>query len=514
MPAASASGPSPTTPSDSATPLPTPSAPAPASPAPALAWGIWAIGALGYAVAVLHRSSLSVAGIAAAERFDIGASALTAFTVIQVLVYAALQIPVGILVDRFGPRRLLATGLVTMLAGQALFAFSADFPTAVSARVLIGAGDATMFVSVLRLVAAWFPSRQVPLVTQLTAIVGMLGAMAGATPLGFLLNRYGWTWAFATVAGTAALVLLPVALVLRNTPAPRPSRAERPSRADRRADRRAGRAGAPGVRAMLVDGWREPGTRLGLWTHFTTQFPGNVFQLLWGYPFLVQGQHLSPGTASGLVTLQIGVSVLVGPLLGRAISGRERVRLPLALTVIGATAAVWAVVLAWPGGRAPLWLLVVLVAVMGANGPASMLGLDFARTYNPGHRLGTVSGIVNVGGFTASMLLLLSIGWLLDAVSDGTGYDTGDFRIAMCAQFVLVLLGVTQMVRMHRKATRRTLPPSDSASASGPGSAPVCAPGRGSAAGVRWRVGSRPDARPDTPADAQADSRPPSRVSG
>ena len=66
------------------------------------AWTIWVVGLLVYMLAVFHRSSLAVAGLAAADRFDIGASALATFTMLQLLVYAGMQIPVGLLVDRFG----------------------------------------------------------------------------------------------------------------------------------------------------------------------------------------------------------------------------------------------------------------------------------------------------------------------------------------------------------------------------------------------------------------------------
>ena len=71
------------------------------------------------------------------------------------------------------------------------------------------------------------------------------------------------------------------------------------------------------LRRGLVATWREPGTRIGLYTHLVTQFSGTVFALLWGYPFLVLGQGLSPATAAGLLTLLVVVGIGVGPLLGR-----------------------------------------------------------------------------------------------------------------------------------------------------------------------------------------------------
>src|SRR5918995_4766701 len=125
--------------------------------ASARAYAVWGVGLLAYAVAVFHRASLGVAGVEAQERFSAGASAVSLFLVLQLVVYAALQVPVGVALDRFGSRRLIVAGALTMAAGQATLALAGDLPTAVAARVLVGAGDAMTFVSVLRGVGFWFP---------------------------------------------------------------------------------------------------------------------------------------------------------------------------------------------------------------------------------------------------------------------------------------------------------------------------------------------------------------------
>ena len=108
----------------------------------------------------------------------------------------------------------------------------------------------------------------------------------------------------------------------------------------------------------------------------------------------------------------------------------------------------WAVTIAYPGDHAPMWLLVMLCVVLGACGPASMIGFDFARPANPPERQGTASGIVNMGGFVASMTTLFAIGVLLDATGD-------NYRIAFSAVFVLEALGVSQILRLRRRADRR-----------------------------------------------------------
>src|ERR687893_498699 len=153
----------------------------------ARAWAVWSVALAAYVVAVLHRTSLGVAGLDAQERFGVGAGALASFAVLQLLVYAGLQVPVGLLLDRFGSLRLVVTGGVLMAAGQALMATTDHVGGAVAARILVGAGDAMTFISVLRLVPQWFPARRVPVVTQLTGLVGQLGQILSAVPLAALL---------------------------------------------------------------------------------------------------------------------------------------------------------------------------------------------------------------------------------------------------------------------------------------------------------------------------------------
>jgi cyanate permease len=185
-----------------------------------------------------------------------------------------------------------------------------------------------------------------------------------------------------------------------------------------------------------------------MWVHFTTQFPAMVFLLLWGLPFLVEEQGLSRGTAGDMLTLTVLANMVFGMTYGQIIARHHGARVPLALGTVAATAAVWGATLAHPGDHAPMWLLATLCVVLGACGPASMIGFDFARPANPPERQGTASGIVNMGGFTASITTLLAVGVLLDA----TG---GDYRIAFSSVFALQALGVAQIVRLRARTARR-----------------------------------------------------------
>ena len=409
------------------------------------AWLIWTIGIFAYLVAVSQRTSFGVVGLEATERFHAGASAISFFTVLQLLVYAGLQIPVGVLVDRFGSRAMIARGAILMGLGQLQLAFADSIPGGVLGRVLVGAGDAMTFISVIRLIPLWFAPARVPLVTQLTGMSGQLGQLFSVVPFALVLHSAGWTPAFLMLAGMSALAVVLVLLFLVDVPpgTPRPE----------------SRQGLKATGASLARAWRQPGTRLGMWSHFTIQFSGTVFAMTWGYPFLISGQGLDTGTVAALMALYVAAAMAVGPFIGRFVSRHPLRRSTMVLLIAGSTAAAWAAVLLTPG-RSPLWLLAGLVVVLAIGGPGSMIGFDFARTFNPAHRIGTATGIVNVGGFIAALVAIFLIGLVLDILyasgfSNGVLYGLEPFRIALCVQFLIIGTGVAATLASRRKVRRQ-----------------------------------------------------------
>ena len=401
---------------------------------------VWAIGVFAYLVAVLQRSSFGVAGLDATVRFHARPAVLSTFVVLQLLVYALLQVPVGMLLDRYGARRLIVLGALAMSVGQLVLALATGLPAAYLARALVGAGDALTFISVLRVLNAWFPPRRAPLVTQLTALVGQLGQVLSAVPLLLLLRGPGWAPAFASAAGLGVLALVLAAVVIRDRPEGQtaPEVTAAPA------------ALWHGLRAA----WLTPGTRLGFWSHMGTQFSTTVFALLWGVPYLVVGQGMAPGAASALLALLVVVGIGVAPVIGELTARHPLRRSWLVLTIVAAVVSAWTAVLLVPP-PAPRWLLVVLVLVLALGNPGSMVGFDYARTFNPGGRQGTAVGIVNVGGFSASVVVVLAVGVLLGVVGGPAGYTPAAFRVAWCAQYVVWAASVVGVLRCRVLARRR-----------------------------------------------------------
>jgi MFS family permease len=399
---------------------------------------VWTVGVAAYVITVMQRTTLGVAGLDAARHFSVTPATLSAFVFVQVAVYVAAQIPAGLLVDRFGARIMLVVSGSLLTGGQLVLAFASALPLAVLARVLVGTGDAIVFVAVLALIPRWFPARRVPVLTQLTTILGQLGQILSAVPFLALLHASGWSAAFAGAAAGSALVAVLALAVVRNAPigpdgagwSPAPSVSVRE------------------IAAQLSAVWRRPGTRLGFFGHMGTQFSMMVFALLWGVPFLVSAQGLTASEASVLITLFVVCTILIGPVVGVLAMRHPLRRSWLLLGVIAADVTVWTAVLALPG-PAPRWLLVVLVVVLSAGGPGSVVGIDIARTTNPSSNLGVAQSMVNLGGFLATLVVLAVMGALLTAMG---GFTLEAFRVAWLVQYPVWALAVVGVLVTRRKA--------------------------------------------------------------
>ncbi|MCW2651123.1 MAG: sugar phosphate permease [Mycobacterium sp.] len=403
-------------------------------------WIVWSTGLFAYIVAVLDRTTFGVSGLQAAHRFTASPGVLSSFVVLQVIVYAAAQVPAGVLLDKLGSKTLIVSGALVMSAGQLMLALTTSLPIAIGARAVVGLGDAVTFISVLRLVPHWFRPKQVPLVTQLTGICGQLGQVASAIPFLALLLGSGWTVAYTWVA---ALGLMSSALTLALV-------YDTPQGAAVKDEKATVRATLAGVRAV----WLRPGTRLGFFTHMGTQFPVTVFALMWGVPYLTAAQGVSVRAAGVLLSVSVVTAILAGIVIGLLTARYPTRRSRMVLIIIASNALIWTVVLALPI-RAPLWLLALLVVVISVGGPGSMVGFDFARTFNPGATLGTAQGMVNMGGFVASLVVMQSVGAIIGAAG---GFSFEAFRLAWTVQYAIWALAVTGIVITRRKARRAMTP--------------------------------------------------------
>ena len=403
------------------------------------AWVVLTVGQFAAVIAVMQRSSLGVAATDALARFGITAATLGAFAMVQLLVYAALQVPVGVLIDRYGSRRLIVLGSVIMAGAQAMFAVAESLPLAFAARVVLGVGDALTFISVMRLIPAWFPPERSAKITTATGPVNQLGFVLSAVGFAAALAAAGWTPSFLSAALVSVAAAVLALALLRDSPQGRPPRVP------------LGRALASAGHGVR-EAWGEPGTRLGFWLGFMALFTGMAFGVMWGYPFLTVGQGVSPG-AAGILMLVLSLAGLVyGVTLGGVMARHPYYRSLIAIGVLAVVMVIWAVVLLWPG-RAPLWLLVLLVLAVPAPTITAVMTFDIARTANPPRRLGSAIGVVNGGAFLGTLTAVMAIGLVLQLATpgDSTDYSLAAFKWAFGTQYALWFIGILQTLRYRRR---------------------------------------------------------------
>jgi MFS family permease len=398
----------------------------------------WGLAVFVYVLAQFHRSSLGVAGLQAEHRFGIGPQQLSIFVMLQVGVYAAMQVPTGILVDRFGPRRLLVVAAALMGLAQIAFALVPTFSMALVARGLLGCGDALTFVSVLRFASVHFSRRRFPIIIAATGTLGALGNVVSTVPLSLALQNLGWAPTFAVAGSVSLFTGVLVWLLLPATdPAPHADMSLAAMRA---------KAARVGTRVQLA--WTRPGTRLGFWLHFSTMSATTSFGVLWGLPYLVNGLGFTATQASETLLVSVLVIVAASPLIGLLTGRHPAARVPFGIGVCVVSMSGWLTVLALPPDRVPHVAVVGLVAVMAVGAPASAAAFALARDYNRPDIVGTASGVVNVGGFSAVIATSLLIGLILGVAGSGPG----GYRVAMIALLAVQLLGTVQLVRWWRVA--------------------------------------------------------------
>ena len=380
-------------------------------PPPALAWSVWGLGALLYLIGFYQRVAPAVITDRLMADFGIGAAALGNLSAFYFYSYVAMQIPTGILADRWGPRRLLCAGAALAALGSALFAAAADIVWAGAGRLLIGAAVAVAFVSMLKLAAHWFAPRQYALASGMALLMGVVGGVVAGLPLRLLVEAYGWRAVMGVGAGATALLAAAIWLWVRDDPAQRGYASHAPG-GGARSDRK------PILRELVQAlAYRN----LWLLTLVPIGYSGAVltFAGLWGVPWLRQVHGLDPKSAAAVTSTLLVSWAVGGPLLG-AWSERMGRRKPLYLAAAAVGLAGWGAIFFLP---LPLWLIVVLLVPTGFASGNLIIGFAWAKESVPLAVMGTAAGICNMGPLLGGMLLQPGVGWMLDRHWSGTLAD-------------------------------------------------------------------------------------------
>ncbi|MFM8631688.1 MAG: nitrate/nitrite transporter, partial [Betaproteobacteria bacterium] len=324
--------------------------------------------------------------------------------------YAVMQLPAGLLADRFGPRRLFIAATAAAVIGTLLFAWAKTFAIAAVGRGIIGAAAAVGWIGMLKLAAHWFSPQKFASIAGLSLTVGTVGAVLAGFPLRFLSDEYGWRTIIAGSAVFAAALLIVMIFVLRDDPIDRGYRSWAP---------------APQTEDALaeISLWKSlralPRKDLGLLCLGQTAVTGSVVMLagLWGVPFLTSLFEVSSRTAVTLTSL-IPVGFAAGSLVFGPWSDRiGRRKQPLIVGTLGVFLGF--VLLASGITLFSLWATALLLLMIGVSSGSMVVAFAYGKDLVGGHRTATITALVNLSVTLGSLGMQPLFGFILDWRWDG-----------------------------------------------------------------------------------------------
>ncbi len=459
-------------------------------------WWIWSILAICYLVVYFQRIAPGVVADRLMADFAVGGAAVGLLTSIYFYLYAAMQIPSGVLADTLGVRYTVSIGILLAGVGSLLFGMAPTLELAYAGRFLVGFGVAVVFVVTLKFQGDWFRAKEFGTVSGLLMLVGNLGAVTATTPVAVMAQTLGWRLSFVVIGAVTCVVGVAAWVWVRDRPADMglPSIGEveaatvpddgsaSPAGGSASVSIARGRppltqypAGSAGVSPAPVDAlpsearlpfwtgagivWRSRQTWMGSLAHFGLIGSFLTFNGLWAVPYLMHVYGMDRLRAANLL-LVASVGLLVSaPLIGYASDNLLRSR-RLPIVALGAiSCGVWLTMALWNGGKPPVWALYPLFGALGFCGGIVALILAGVKEANPPALSGLAMGTAN-SGFLSAALLQPTVGYLLDSYWQGdvlagarvyplAGYQV---MLAILAAFALLgLVGAWQMKETYRQ---------------------------------------------------------------
>lgn len=406
-----------------------------------LAWAAFGLGAISFSQSYFHRVSPSAMVSDLMRDFAVGAAAIGNLSAFYLYSYMVMQLPVGMMADRFGERRVLAAGALVCAVGSAVFAGADSMTMAYLGRLLIGVGAACALVPAMQIAGHWFPPHRFAVLSGLTVTIGMAGGVIGQGPLAAMVAVSGWRPALLA----SAVFALALAAVIWFVVCDRPPSAHWTAVGNAR-PRPAeplfaglGRAFANGQTWLLcVSGSAVCCTLL-------------AFGVLWATPYMTIAYDLSRSEAAATASM-----ILFGWGIGAPIQGwlSDYVRRRRTLLVI----ANFGVLVSFAGAvYLPDLPLLVVRALFLANGffsGAMVCAFAAAREHNPDSQ-GAATAVVNTAIIGTGAAMQPAIGWILDLRWDGrieAGariYSAADYRVAFLVLVAGALAGMIAAIALR-----------------------------------------------------------------
>jgi MFS family permease len=420
------------------------------------AWLVWGLGALFYLIGFFQRVAPAVMTDELMRDFGINAAGLGYLSAFYFYSYVAMQVPTGVLADRWGPRRLLAGGAFVAGLGTLLFALADSILWAGTGRLLIGGSVAVAFVGLLKVASNWFPPRLFALVSGLALFSGIVGAVFAGPPLRLLMNWYSWRDIIAGSAVCTFLVCAGIWSFVRDTPS------EKGYADFLQPGTTAVGSTLPGIIGGLVEVFRYSNTRL------LCVIPGGTvgcvltFSGLWGVPYLASHHELTTTEASALTAALLVAWAVGGPTFGWFSDLLCR-RKPLYLLGCGLSLAGWGGILFL--NNLPLPLLAGLLVPTGFCSGCMIISFAFAKESAPLNLAGTVSGVVNMGVMMGPMIMQPAVGWILDqhwqgqAVAGVRVYPLAAYQAGFSLMLAWLVLGFVLLFFTRETRCRQIVSP-------------------------------------------------------
>ncbi len=398
----------------------------------------WLTGALFFFYAWVLRVAPSVMVDELMREFSVGATAIGSLSAFYFYGYAGMQVPVGMMIDRFGPRRLMTAAALVCAAASLLAAWSPSIEGVYLGRFLIGASAAFSLVGAMAVAGQWFEPNRFALLSGLAMMAGMTGGVLGQAPVRLLVEANGWRPTGAVMAGGGLLIAIMAFAFVR--------------------DKRRGTGGFAAVLGGLRTVLSNPQTWLISVAGLGTNGALLGFGGLWGVPFMRTAHGLEPATAALITSLIIAGWGVGAPTFGWLSDRIGRRRLPFligyAICLPSMTALVY-------GPPLPIWMVASLTFLAGFGGSAQISCFALIRELNPVALSGTAIGVVNAFLTGAGAFYQPLIGFILDRVWSGGSlngariYAAADYRLGFAALMVGMIVGLVCTLLMRESNCRQ-----------------------------------------------------------
>jgi len=388
---------------------------------------IWAIGTLFYSYEMLIKSSVASMSFIFMQDYHLDASDLSLVGSMFYCVYVIMQIPAGILADRFGVKKCLSVATLFAAGGTLMYSRSSEFHMFLVARCVMGIGGSFGFVCALKLASEWFPSRYFPLFAGLTQLLGYLGGAFSGNPLAVIVHAHNWPSVFMVIALIGFGLTVLTVLFVKNRP-------------DRAGLDPAQRASIKGTLYQLWELLKQPQILVnGLYCACTV---GVTFALtdLWGKPALMTIDQISEGTASAASNSLVFIGIAIcSPLWGAFASavGTNKKLLILG-ALMGSVSTL--MMLYVPMHVVGLYITGVLI---GAAQSAHVLNFDVVRSLVDEKHTATAMAFLNIFGIGGAAIVQILTGICIEAAATTEPYVASDYKKGLAiipALFILAFL--------------------------------------------------------------------------